>query len=400
MKNKFIRFGAMILPAVCSLIACGPTSNPTSNKGYDGKQYDISEKQDGSLIATSTKVEYNYTLTISGTGKAIDYSKKEQVPWNPIIKKIVDVSIEEGITHIGDYFFNSLPLEYFILPSTVNSVGDHTFNTSSTVYTYGGTLDNVKNVYYYSESRPSTQGNYFYMEDGEPHVWVVKDLSFLFIGNSFTFYTGSVEDPMVPRYFKAIAQNLGQTVNVDFVVKGSHTLTKFGNPQDEMGKIVEEKLTTKSYDYVILQEQSTTPINNYNTFLSAVTKLKARIDATQTNCTTVLYQKWGSPKGIEGTKYKTVRAMEEDLRTAYTNAGTETGCPVNYVGKAFTEAYETLPNINIYYDDNRHQSAFGTYLSAAVHVASIFDIRVSNTTEFCGLDESKCKALLSIADKI
>ena len=89
--------------------------------------------------------------------------------------------------------------------------------------------------------------------------------------------------------------------------------------------------------------------------------------------------------------------MEADLREAYTKAGEETECKVNYVGKAFTYTYENLKNINIYHTDNRHQNLNGSYLSAAVHIKGIFGIDVTKATDYCGLDEDVCKSLLSVA---
>ena len=89
--------------------------------------------------------------------------------------------------------------------------------------------------------------------------------------------------------------------------------------------------------------------------------------------------------------------MEVKLRTAYTNAGTATNLPVNYVGKAFTEAYDGQ-HIDIYADDHRHQNGLGAYLSAACHVRSFFKTKMSHVTEYCDLDETKCKTLLSVAD--
>lgn len=392
MKKCFVPFLMSLLSVF--IISCSNNDKPVQT--YDGRVFDISEKQDKSLTVTSNKVEYNYTLTISGSGSGVDYKKKEEAPWNPICKKVKSVTINEGITHIGDYYFYSINQEYYVLPSTVTSVGDHTFNPDSIIYTYGGELNNIANVYYYSETKPSQTGKYFYMLDGVPHVWAVT--SFLFIGNSFTYYPTGEATPAVPNYFQKIAENLNQEVNIDYVVKGSHTLTKFANTSDEMGSIVEQKLTTNKYDYVILQEQSTTPINNYNAFLTAVQKLKKRIDETQEKCKTVLYETWGSPTAIKGTTYATVGEMEAALREAYKNVGKECECQVDYVGKAFTYAYETL-NINIYYSDDRHQNNFGAYLSAAVHVKSIFNLKVTLCTEYCGLDETTCKALLDVADK-
>ena len=409
MKSKNIICFCTSIFAIFSLSACG--NNKESNQTYDGRVFDISINQDKSLTATSKKDGNNYSLEISGKGRAKDYEKKESVPWNPIVKKITDVTINDGIENIGDYFFYSIPLEYFILPESVEEVGDHSFNEVSIIYTYGDELDNIPNeVYYYSETKPTEQGNYFHIVDGVPVVWQLSTLSFLFIGNSFTYRgvnTGNADNPEVPMYFKEIATNLDFDVIIDSVCAPSYTLTKYADKNDEKGKIVEEKLTTKKYDYVILQEQSTTPINNYDTFITAAKKLKARIDATQKDCKTVLYETWGTPYNTtqEGTsepaKYgSSVTAMEAKLRTAYTNAGNEMKCSVNYVGKSFSEAYD-VEHIDIYADDHRHQNGLGAYLSAASHVRSIFRVPVSGCTYyFDEAQKNECKSLLGITDKV
>ena len=393
MKKK-IAFLALLIPV---FFACSNGGgNSSLNAGYDGRIFDISEAQDGSLTAQSIKDGFNYKLKITGAGEAIDYDKKESVPWNPIIKKITSVTIEEGICNIGDYYFYSLPLDYFILPSTVTSIEEHSFSSVSKLYTYGGELNGVENeVYYYSEDKPSENGKYFYLLDGVPHVWDLT--SVLFVGNSFTFYPQKTSNPAVPEYFQKIASSLKQGTTIDYVVNGSWSLTKFSDPSDEYGKVLEEKLTTNQYDYIILQEQSTTPINNYNNFLNGIKKIKARVGQTQDDCEVVLYETWGSPTAIEG-KYSSVGEMEIKLRDAYKKAGEETDCKVHYVGKAFTYVYENIPDINIYYSDNRHQGEYGAYLSAAVHVKGIFDIDVTQSTEYCGLDVEKCKTLLGVAN--
>ena len=61
---------------------------------------------------------------------------------------------------------------------------------------------------------------------------------------------------------------------------------------------------------------------------------------------------------------------------------------------------ENEKDINIYYEDNRHQNEYGAYLSAACHVRSMFNIDVTKSTEYCGLDEAKCKTLLEVAKNI
>ena len=172
------------------LLSCSSRSG-SQNTGYDGREFDISVNQDKRLVAKSVKEGNYYNLTITGSGAAVDYTSRTAVPWNPIIKKIQNVTIEEGITNIGDYFFYSLPLEYYILPSTVNSIGDHSFAETSIIYTYGGQLDNKDNVYYYSETKPTSQGQYFHIVEGEIEIWHVNP-SFLFVGNSFTYKQGDL----------------------------------------------------------------------------------------------------------------------------------------------------------------------------------------------------------------
>jgi hypothetical protein len=143
MKVKSLMTFLTSVFATFAVVGCSAKNN--QNQTYDGRVFDISVKQDKSLTATSKKVGTNYTLEISGEGEAIDYNKKEAVPWNPIIKKINAVTINDGIENIGDYYFYSLPLEYFVLPESVLYVGDNSFNKNSVIYTFGEQINNIEN---------------------------------------------------------------------------------------------------------------------------------------------------------------------------------------------------------------------------------------------------------------
>ena len=395
----------VVILAVLTLSGCGK-DNTTDHSSYNGKIYDLSVNQDGSVTAQSKKVGNFYTLTISGTGDVKDFVRKEAAPWSAIAKKISEVKIENGIRNVGDYFFYSLTLSEYLLPESIIEVGEHSFNEGSIVYTYGGEITNISNdVYYYSETKPIQEGNYFHIIGDEPVVWILKSYKFLFIGNSFTYKgsnAGTELNPEVPLNFKKIAKSFDFDVETDAVVKGGHSLTNFANPSDEMGAVVETKLTSNQYDFVILQEQSTTPIDNPSIFETAVKSLKKRIGETQESCQVVLYETWGTPYNTSEdpkTYGVNVSDMEAKIRAVYTSVADVTGCLVNYIGKAFSHAYNNT-TVNIYNDDGIHQNEYGAYLSAASHVRSIFNIKVSGTTEFCGLDQTKCKALLSVTDTV
>jgi len=107
------------------------------------KTYGIGVTDDNATTGTASgkfgdNIYWSYadgTLTISGTGAMKDltstwalYSCYMDAPWyvySPKVKKLV---IEEGITHIGDFNFSTLPATEIQLPKTLASIGQRSFN--------------------------------------------------------------------------------------------------------------------------------------------------------------------------------------------------------------------------------------------------------------------------------
>ena len=297
-KPRSILLALFTLLLVLVLCAC---SSKTTAFSFDGASFDISESNDNSLTANLKKVKNNYTLTIKGSGNSKDYESTSKLPWNVVSKMIDEVKIENGITKIGKNLFSSLSLKRFFIPESVESIEENAFKDNVTIYSYSLNAVNSSKaiMYLYSETKPVESGRYFRMVGEEPVVWQTNKI--LFIGNSFTFYPTGLETPAVPLIFKSVAEDLGVDVIVDYVLKGAHTLTGFANENDEMGMIVDEKLkASNDYDYVVLQEQSVAPIDSYNNFFSAVTKLKEKINKTQDHAKIYLYATWGFPSKITG----------------------------------------------------------------------------------------------------
>ena len=62
------------------------------------------------------------TLTLSGTGPTTDYRRWSEVPW--YWKNVRRVTVEAGITSIGDYFFDSQDfIKEIILPESITRIG-------------------------------------------------------------------------------------------------------------------------------------------------------------------------------------------------------------------------------------------------------------------------------------
>lgn len=401
-RNKLVNvLFALMLSA--SIVGCGEQE---TNTGYDGREFDISVAQDNSVKASIKKVGTNFELTISGAGEALSYDKKELVPWNAISKKINKVEIKDGITNIGDYYFYSTTISDYYIPSSVKSVGTNSFSAAAKVYSYsqeGFEFTCENDIYFYSDTKPSVNGEYWHMVGTTPVVWDLYKI--MFIGNSFTFFPSdlfSVENPAVCALTKEIASTVGVELEMDFVVKGAHTLKKFANEKDEMGSIVDEKLKAASdYDYIVLQEHSTNPVNDYKSFSAGAESLVNKIKSTQTNCQVYLYATWGFPSAVSETSiFSSVSKMEELIRNAYHQCGEELSVPVSDIGEAFTYVYENYPNISLYGSDDKHQSYAGAYLSSLVHVANMFNVDVREATFNGILDEATAKTLKETAYKV
>ena len=101
------------------------------------------------------------TLTISGTGEMTDYSSLSSVPWYNKRTSIKQVTIENGVTGIGDKSFcDCTSLTSVTIPGSVTGIGDEAFSgcTGLTEITFSGSaptmgedaLKNVKTTIYYN----------------------------------------------------------------------------------------------------------------------------------------------------------------------------------------------------------------------------------------------------------
>lgn len=99
-------------------------------------------------------------------------------------KGLTEIIIPNGVTNIGNYaFYFCTNLTKIIIPSSVTSIGGGAFsNISNTAeFYYLGTQEECDilsgtNVYYYSETEPTTEGNYWHYDtDGKTIVkWTVE----------------------------------------------------------------------------------------------------------------------------------------------------------------------------------------------------------------------------------
>ena len=192
------------------------------------------------------------------------------------------------------------------------------------------------------------------------HGWNVTpvektDSKILFVGNSFTFYNSGVDYHLQQMLAADISSD---SVNYNFqeIAVSSYTLeAHYGDP------LTIAKIKSANWNIVVLQEQSTRPINNPDLFLQYATLLDTEIK--KMNAKTVLYMTW-APKATP--------ADITQLASAYISVGQKINAPVVPVGKVWDYFVKNYPSINIYYTDDKHPSLPGTYLITCTFYYSLF----------------------------
>lgn len=353
MKKKTVlaAFALLVLTVVPIVLvgACSQKEEPSS--------WDVSA-EDGTITASLLDDgDYGYILKLEGNGKLKEFSSATEAPWYDKSGRITQIIISEGITSIGNNAFTYCHyVKTVILPESVVFVGEYAFSEKSRLHAAAETEEE-------------------------------ETMKILFIGNSFTY----VND--IPALFEQIAAAAGKRVIAESITRGAHNLSKFADAADEYGMQVDAALTACSdYDIIVLQEQSTRPLANYELFLEGAAALKEKADRTQKDCKVYLYATWGYPK-----QTKNVSEMSEQLRTAYDNAAEEIGAKVCYVGTAFGTVYENDKDILLFAEDEQHPSYAGSYLSACVHAATLLGIDPREAAYNGELEASVAEILKNVA---
>ena len=183
----------------------------------------------------------------------------------------------------------------------------------------------------------------------------------LFLGNSYTYFND------VPAILSGLAKAGHQcTVETRMVAPGGKTLKNHWESSTSR-----EALNSQTWDFVVLQDQSTLGINFYfegQTRVGGDEKFRpyAELWANEIrkhHATPVFYLTWAR------------RATPDDqaaLNYAYIGAARTTRSLVAPVGLAWARVRQTDPSIDLYYRDGAHPSPAGSYLAACAIYTAIF----------------------------
>ena len=140
------------------------------------------------------------------------------------------------------------------------------------------------------------------------------------------------------------------------------------------------KINSRSWDFVVLQEQSQRPSFPPAQVAQDVYPYARQLDSLillNNPCTeTVFYMTWGRKYGDQGNcafwpPVCTFLGMQEELRNSYVQMANDNAALVAPVGRAWQSSWTQDSSINLWSSDNSHPSIEGSYLAACVFYETI-----------------------------
>lgn len=246
-----------------------------------------------------------------------------------------------------------------------------------------------------------------------PDIGEKVPLRVLIVGNSFSrFKTGnitySIEQPL-----EELAEANGHNLEVTTLAHGSSRMVYYAGMNEAHISYYRELmqlLSSETWDYIILQEQSTSPIERFdNATYPAIQRLLQYIQDLQPQAKPLLYMTHAFSNGttikVNGvSRQLTIPQMELYLAAAYKTLENRLNVDVVPAGMHMRRANTLYPNIATLGGDSKHPSFAGYYLMACCFYNKIYGTmpdpqKAVLTNNNLTLQELKCLAALS-ADSI
>ncbi len=224
-----------------------------------------------------------------------------------------------------------------------------------------------------------------------------KATKILFIGNSLTTANN------LPAMVASIAGSHGVEVIHETHAPGGARLLGHASNQN-----VSRKLRNKSWDFVVLQEQSQLPSFAITVLLAKVFPPARRLveDARKANPDTsvIFYMTMARRNGDPGMSHVSRELLSYEgtqrrINSSYLRMARDNRASVAPVGEAWLIVRKQRPDI-VLYADNIHPNPTGTYLAACVLYAALFKRPCSGAAVPRRVDKSVAAYLQKVADDV
>ena len=220
--------------------------------------------------------------------------------------------------------------------------------------------------------------------------------SLLWVGNSFFYFNNSMHGHLGGLLNAGGVRGIRQTsvtisgAGLDWHDVGSHFKPGTGMMRYSFTPTNDVTFNTfeRAYDMVLMMDCSQCPIHPklQQAFYDTA---KAHAEAVRrAGAEPVLFLSWA---------YQDKPEMTEQLAAEYIKAGRANNMRVVPAGPAFAASVAKRPDINLYAPDKRHPSLAGTYLGAAVVMASLFKKSPVGNTYTAGLAPDVAQHLQAVA---
>lgn len=181
-----------------------------------------------------------------------------------------------------------------------------------------------------------------------------KDLSVLFIGNSYSFG--------VPKTLEKIAKEHGRNIETGHSTYGGWYLHQHMKHQPTLNK-----LRSRKWDLVVIQEQSLLPSlseRERRKKMDPAVKLLAD-EARGIGAVPLLYQTWGRRDGAPGLPKDDFFQMNQRVREGYRRAAKCAGdLFIVPAGDAWEQLFKTGNGQELFHPDGSHPSSLGDQVTA------------------------------------
>jgi hypothetical protein len=184
----------------------------------------------------------------------------------------------------------------------------------------------------------------------------------LFIGNSYTFYNN------LPGMVAGLAKSGARGVETGMAATGGWTLAAHAGAAQTL-----DKLTSRRWDFVILQEQSQIPSvqrHRSQDMYPAARALVGHIRAA--GATPVFFQTWAHRGGWPTSGLHDYESMQQQIDEGYRGIAQELDVMIAPVGDAWLAARQHHPEWDPWQADGSHPAEQGSYLAACVFHATLF----------------------------
>jgi len=167
-------------------------------------------------------------------------------------------------------------------------------------------------------------------------------------------------------------------------------------------------LALETWDYVVIQEQSTRPSQAYlghtierNQFERGMLNLDTVIKREAPSAEVIYFQTW--PRNY-GNSYLTTyfsnepKLMHKATATAYAQAALATGADTVHVGSAWNYSMYQNASLSLHSGDGSHAGAAGGYLAGAMFFAYLYDLTPVGNSYSGGLSPADVSWLQSLAE--